>query len=41
VAISLEAQNTQDTICKTHETHEEERPKCGYKITMGGDIETK
>ena len=28
--ISPEAQNTQDTICKTHETQEEGRPKCGY-----------
>ena len=27
--ISPEAQNTQDTICKTHET-QEGRPKCGY-----------
>jgi hypothetical protein len=23
---------TQDTICKTHETQEEERPKCGYFV---------
>ena len=28
--ISPEAQNTQDTICKTHETQEEERQKCGH-----------
>jgi hypothetical protein len=25
-----ETQNTQDTICKTRETHEKERPKCRY-----------
>jgi hypothetical protein len=30
VDISSEAQNTQDTICKPHETQEEGRPKCGY-----------
>jgi hypothetical protein len=28
--ISPEAQNTQDTIHKTHESQEERRPKCGY-----------
>jgi hypothetical protein len=28
--ISPEAQNTQDTVCKPHETQEEGRPKCGY-----------
>jgi hypothetical protein len=30
VDISPEAQNTQDTICKTHEAQEEGRPKCGF-----------
>jgi hypothetical protein len=30
IDISPEAQITQDTICKTHETQEEGRPKCGY-----------
>jgi hypothetical protein len=30
VDISPESQNTQDTICKTHETQEEGRTKCGY-----------
>jgi hypothetical protein len=30
VDISPEAKNIQDTICKTHETQEEERPKCGH-----------
>jgi hypothetical protein len=30
VDISPEAQNTQDAICKTHETQEEGRPKCRY-----------
>jgi len=28
--ISPEAQNTQDSICKTHESQEVGRPKCGY-----------
>jgi hypothetical protein len=28
--ISPEALNTQDTINKSHETQEKERPKCGY-----------
>jgi hypothetical protein len=28
--ISPKAHNTQDAICKTHETQEEGRPKCGY-----------
>ena len=27
---SPDAQNTQDTICKTYETQEEGGPKCGY-----------
>ncbi|KRY62485.1 hypothetical protein T4D_3165 [Trichinella pseudospiralis] len=27
-----ETYNTQDTICKTHGTQEEGRPKCGYFI---------
>jgi hypothetical protein len=43
-----EAQNTQDTIHKPHETQEEGRPKCLYsiylirvnKIPMEGVIET-
>jgi hypothetical protein len=30
VDIIPEAQNTQETICKTHETQEEGKPKCGY-----------
>jgi hypothetical protein len=30
VDFSLEAQNTQDTIHKGHETQEEGRPKSGY-----------
>jgi hypothetical protein len=30
VDINPEAQNTQDTIHKPHETKEERRPKCGY-----------
>jgi hypothetical protein len=30
VDISPENQNTQDTICKTGETQEEGKPKCGY-----------
>jgi hypothetical protein len=30
VSISPEVHNTQDTICKTHETKEEVRPKSGY-----------
>jgi hypothetical protein len=34
VDISPEAQNTQDTICKTHETQEEGRAKCGYLILL-------
>jgi hypothetical protein len=29
-----EAQNTRDTICKTHETQEEGRSKCGYMILL-------
>jgi hypothetical protein len=33
----LATQNTQDTICKTHET-QEERPKCGYFFIMGNKI---
>jgi hypothetical protein len=49
VGISPEAQNTQDTICKTHETHEEGRPNVdtsiflrrGNKIPMEGVTETK
>jgi hypothetical protein len=48
VDISPEAQNTQDTIHKTHETQEEGRPTCGYfilrranKIPMEGVTETK
>jgi hypothetical protein len=49
VDISPEAQNTQDTICKTYETQEEERTKCGHlillrmvnKIPMDGVTETK
>jgi hypothetical protein len=48
VDISPETLNTQDTICKTHETQEEGRPKCGYfllrmgnKIPMEGVTETK
>jgi hypothetical protein len=49
VDISLEVLNTQDTIYKTHETQEEERPKCGHsillrrgnKIPMEGVTETK
>jgi hypothetical protein len=28
--INPETQSTQDTICKTHETQEEGRQKCGY-----------
>ena len=41
--ISPEAQNTQDTICKTHETQEEERPKWGsgdtsFLLRMGNKI---
>jgi hypothetical protein len=28
--ISPEARSTQDIICKTHETQEEGKPKCGY-----------
>ena len=47
--IRSEAHSTQDTICKTHETQEERRPKCGYfnpsyrgnKIPMEGVTETK
>jgi hypothetical protein len=38
VAISIEAQNTQYTICKTHETQEEGRPKCGYCNSFFKDI---
>jgi hypothetical protein len=30
VDIRSEVHSTQDTICKTHETQEERRPKCGY-----------
>jgi hypothetical protein len=30
-----EAQKTQDTICKTHETYEEGRQKCGYLWSSG------
>jgi hypothetical protein len=30
VDFSPEAQNTQDTICKTHKTQEEGRPNCGH-----------
>ena len=30
VDISPESQNTQDTICKTHENQEEGRPKCRH-----------
>jgi hypothetical protein len=33
VDISPEAQSTQDTICKTHET-QERRPKCRYFILL-------
>jgi hypothetical protein len=49
VDISPESTNTQDTICKTHET-QEGRPKCGYllvlfrrgnKIPIEGITETK
>jgi hypothetical protein len=47
VDINPESQNNQDTICKTHETQEEGRPKCGYfdlirrgnKIPMEGVTE--
>jgi hypothetical protein len=49
VDISPEAKNSQDTICKTHETQEEGRPKYGYvnpskrgnMIPMEGVTETK
>jgi hypothetical protein len=48
VDISTEAQNSQDTICKTHETQEEGRPKDTSillrrenKIPMEGVTETK
>jgi hypothetical protein len=49
VDISSETWNTQDTICKTHETQEEGRPTSGYlfllrmgnKIPMKGVTETK
>uniref|UniRef100_A0A0V1KCF3 Uncharacterized protein n=1 Tax=Trichinella nativa TaxID=6335 RepID=A0A0V1KCF3_9BILA len=27
------SENTQDSFCKTHETQEEGRPKCGYFIS--------
>ena len=30
--INPETKNTQDTICKTHETQEEGIPKCGYFV---------
>ena len=36
--ISPEAQNTQDAICKLHETQEEGRPKCGYFDRRGNKI---
>ena len=47
--ISPEAWNTQDTICKTHKTQGEGRPKCGHldplrrgnKIPMEGVTETE
>jgi hypothetical protein len=49
VDIILEAQNTQDTICKTHETQEEEDQsvdtsillRWGSKIPMEGITEIK
>jgi hypothetical protein len=46
LAQKLRIPKIQDTICKTHETQEERRPKCGHfallrignKIPMGGVI---